>query len=150
MVVGLTIDLALWLSFVPNWSDWSGERAMSVRTTEGELTEGPVDLDHLKEITFDDPSLEREVLGLFGEHASAALIAIERATGQQERADAAHRLVGAARAIGAVELAEAAERIEKAKTLTADAVGELARSMAEVIAFLEARMAPSPRQSDAG
>lgn len=123
---------------------------MSMPTTRAEETEGPVDLEHLKEITFDDPKLEREVLGLFGEHASAALIAIEQATGRRERADAAHRLVGAARAIGAVELAEAAHRIEQAETLTADAVGELARTMAAVIAFLEARMPPAARQSDAG
>ncbi len=123
---------------------------MPVPTNVTEPTGGPVDINHLTEITFGDPLLERDVLGLFGQHASASLVAIEQAADKQARSDAAHRLVGAARAIGAGELAEAAERIEAAEALTADAVGELARAMAEVIAFLEMRMSPRTKQSEAG
>jgi HPt (histidine-containing phosphotransfer) domain-containing protein len=123
---------------------------MAVTTNAADVADSPVDLAHLKAVTFDDPKLEREVLGLFSERAAAALIAIEQAGGNDERSAAAHQLVGAARAIGATELASVAQGIETAETLTADAVGELARAMAAVIAFLEARMSRPSRQSDAG
>lgn len=110
----------------------------------------PIDLAHLRAITFDDRRLESEVLALFGERASASLIAIEQTDSDEERGHAAHRLVGAARAIGANELASAAAEIERTRTLTPEAVDALSEAMAAVIGFLETRLSDSVRQTEAG
>jgi HPt (histidine-containing phosphotransfer) domain-containing protein len=73
---------------------------------------GPIDLAHLRQSTFGDASLEREVLGLFAEQ-------VERLLGQLMKLppDAgvlAHTLKGSAQAIGAFAVAEAASALELA------------------------------------
>lgn len=123
---------------------------MSAVYETSKLADSPIDLEHLRTVTFHDTALEREVLGLFGERASASLVAIQKATSTQELGDAAHRLVGAARAIGARELAAVAEQIEVAEMLTIDAAGSLSGAMAAVVAFLESRLRGLPDPSGAG
>ncbi len=110
----------------------------------------PIDLDHLRNITFRDAGLERELLALFGSRAATALTEIEQAGSEEERSAAAHRLSGAAKAIGANDLADAAEAIEESGTLTADNVGALSSAMAAVIAFLEGKLSQGADVSDAG
>ena len=119
-------------------------------TTSAPAQSPPIDVDHLRTITFDDQKLEWEVLALFGERASAALIAIEQSESAKDREEAAHRLVGAARAIGANDLANAAQEIEEAETMTAELVASLSRATAAVISFLEVRMSRRTPQSEAG
>lgn len=122
---------------------------MSAAIEKANLAGGPIDLDHLRGITFSDMTLEQELLGLFSERASASLTAIEHAGSTKERSDAAHRLVGAARAIGANEVAEAAQVIEAEGILSEDSVGALSRSMAELIGFLENRLSRPSAQPEA-
>lgn len=123
---------------------------MSVAMSTQSVSREPIDIQHLRSVTFDDEVLEREILAMFGERASAALIAIEQSDDKDERTAAAHRLVGAARAIGAGDLAEAAHRIETAETLTDDAVAALSRATAAVISFLEYRMSAQADHPNAG
>lgn len=123
---------------------------MPASTMPSERRQDPIDLEHLRAITFDDRRLESEVLALFGERASASLIAIEQTDSDDERGQAAHRLVGAARAIGANELASAAAEIERTGRLTPEAVDALSDAMAAVIGFLEARLSDRVRQTEAG
>lgn len=113
---------------------------MSATIKSSDSAQGPVDLDHLREITLDDAKTEREVLTLFSERAAASLIAIEKAQTRRERHDAAHRLVGGARAIGAHDLAEAAKAVEMAEDIDDDEIAALFSAMAEVISFLEIRL----------
>lgn len=108
--------------------------------TESMMRQNPIDFEHLSSITFGDRALESEVLGLFGERASASLIAIEQSPDADTREAAAHRLVGAARAIGANQLAAAAEEIERAGELSPKAIESLSEAMAAVIEILEDRM----------
>ncbi len=123
---------------------------MPASTMPSDRRQDPIDLEHLRTITFDDRRLESEVLALFGERASASLIAIEQTDSDDERGQAAHRLVGAARAIGANELASAAAEIERTGSLTPEAVDALSDAMAAVIGFLEARLSDRIRQTEAG
>lgn len=104
----------------------------------------PIDLDHLRRITFMDAALERELLSLFSARASVTLVEIERANSDDARALAAHRLVGAARAIGANQLAEAAQAIEAAPKLNAGSVEALSNAMDSVVTFLEKRLGSVP------
>lgn len=122
---------------------------MATATQTNVQADQPIDLDHLRSITFRDEALERELLGLFSARASVALIEIEKAGSDKERADAAHRLVGAAKAIGANVLAEAAQAIETTPQLNRDNVDALTTATASVIAFLESKLADD-RQTDAG
>jgi HPt (histidine-containing phosphotransfer) domain-containing protein len=112
--------------------------------------QNPIDFDHLRSITFGDRALESEVLGLFGERASASLIAIEQSPNADAREAAAHRLVGAARAIGANQLAAAAEEIERAGEVSPTAIDSLSDAMAAVIEILEDRMSRVIDQPEAG
>ena len=114
------------------------------------MQQNAIDFEHLRSITFSDRKLESEVLSLFGERASASLIAIEQSMTEVTRAEAAHRLVGAARAIGANELATAAEAIERAGELSPQAVKALSDTMAAVIQVLEDRMSGENDQPQAG
>ena len=72
----------------------------------------PVDLVHLSSQTLGDPELEREVLGVFLNHAQVYLDTWKAAGNANARKRAAHALKGAARSIGAWELAEMAEKAE--------------------------------------
>ena len=123
---------------------------MPASTVRTDRHDNPIDLEHLRSITFDDRKLESEVLALFGERASASLIAIEQTESDIERGEAAHRLVGAARAIGANALAAAAAEIERTGALTPEAEEVLSDAMAAVIAFLETRISDRHRQTEAG
>jgi len=122
----------------------------NVQNAETTIRQSPIDFDHLRSITFGDRALESEVLSLFGEQASASLIAIERSPDAGAREAAAHRLVGAARAIGANQLAAAAEEIERAEEVSPKEIDSLSDAMAEVIEILEDRMSRMIDQTDAG
>lgn len=113
---------------------------MSAISDPGETGGAPIDLDHLRRITFMDAALERELLSLFSARASVTLMEIEQAGSEGERSKAAHRLVGAARAIGANRLADAAQAIELGPKLSADNVEALSDAMDSVVTFLEKRL----------
>jgi HPt (histidine-containing phosphotransfer) domain-containing protein len=74
--------------------------------------DGPVDFDHLRRMTLDDSSLEREVLAMFA--GQAAELAAALAQLPPDAATLAHKLKGSARAIGAVHVATAAADLETA------------------------------------
>jgi HPt (histidine-containing phosphotransfer) domain-containing protein len=97
---------------------------------------GPIDAEHLTQMTFGDRRLEREVLEIFCRQAT---IMLGRIGGVELGAAAAaiHTLKGSARGIGAWRVARAAERLEHA---CGDA--DRAASLAELqSATLEARAA---------
>ncbi len=73
--------------------------------------DGPIDLEHLKRMTFGDVGLEQEVLAMFSAQ-SAALVDQLVALPTDARA-LAHTLKGSARAIGAFAVADAAVRLEQ-------------------------------------
>jgi HPt (histidine-containing phosphotransfer) domain-containing protein len=71
---------------------------------------GPLDRDHLRRMTFGDPSLEREVLEMFVAQASRLLDAI---AGEVAEASAmVHTLKGSAQAVGAFGVADHAAALE--------------------------------------
>jgi HPt (histidine-containing phosphotransfer) domain-containing protein len=72
--------------------------------------DGPIDLDHLREVTFGDVELEREVLDMFSTQAVRLVGAL--ATLPPEAGALAHKLKGSARAIGAFRVADAADVLE--------------------------------------
>jgi HPt (histidine-containing phosphotransfer) domain-containing protein len=80
--------------------------------------DGPVDFDHLRRMTLDDSSLEREVLAMFA--GQAAELAAALAQLPPDAATLAHKLKGSARAIGAVHVAAAAADLETALRNGAD------------------------------
>jgi HPt (histidine-containing phosphotransfer) domain-containing protein len=72
-----------------------------------------IDRDHLRRMTFADPALEREVLGLFDRQAASMLDLIPvAATGALP--ELAHAVKGSARGIGAWRVARAAAALETA------------------------------------
>ena len=71
-----------------------------------------IDLNHLSHSTLGNPSLAREVLGLFAEQATRVLGQL--ATVPPEAGALAHTLKGSARAIGAFAVADAAAALELA------------------------------------
>lgn len=73
--------------------------------------EPPVDLIHLARQTFNDTTLEDEILGMFASQIGEAVEALPRAA-EDERRRLAHGLVGAARGVGAFRLADCACDIE--------------------------------------
>jgi HPt (histidine-containing phosphotransfer) domain-containing protein len=97
---------------------------------------GPLDAEHLAQMTFGDRGLEREVLEIFRRQAA---IMLSRIGGVEPGAAAAavHTLKGSARGIGAWRVARAAERLEHAGG-EADRAASLAELQA---ATLEARAA---------
>ncbi len=75
---------------------------------------GPaIDRAHLKQMTFGDRSLERELLQLFDRQAEL-LLARMRATDSEAVATLAHTLKGSATGVGASEVARAASAAEQA------------------------------------
>lgn len=72
-----------------------------------------IDRVHLKQMTFGDRSLERELLQLFDRQAEL-LLARMRASDSATLAALAHTLKGSARVIGASEVARAASAAEQA------------------------------------
>jgi len=101
---------------------------------------GPIDAEHLAQMTFGDRALEREVLEIF--HRQAAIM-LSRIGGVEPGAASAavHTLKGSARGIGAWRVARAAERLEHSGG-EADRAASLAELQA---ATLEARAAIDTR-----
>ena len=113
--------------------------AVSLRVAAAVHCPGPIDEEHLTQMTFGDRRLEREVLEIFRRQAA---IMLSRIGGVDPGAAAAaiHTLKGSARGIGAWRVARAAERLEHAGA--ADRAGALAELQA---ATLEARAAIDAR-----
>jgi len=101
---------------------------------------GPIDAEHLAQMTFGDRALEREVLEIFRRQAA---IMLSRIGGVEPGAASAavHTLKGSARGIGAWRVARAAERLEHSGG-EADRAASLAELQA---ATLEARAAIDTR-----
>jgi hypothetical protein len=74
---------------------------------------GPIDRGHLRQMTFADVVLERDVLGLFDRQAASMLKLIPVAE-PQALAALAHAVKGSARGIGAWRVAHAAAELEAA------------------------------------
>src|SRR3954451_13025651 len=74
--------------------------------------DGPIDIAHLRRMTFGDAGLEREVLTMF---ARQSVRLIEALAGlPTDAAELAHTLDGSARAIGAFQVADATVALEAA------------------------------------
>jgi HPt (histidine-containing phosphotransfer) domain-containing protein len=108
---------------------------VAIRTVDKSAGPPPVaaiDRDHLRQMTFGDRSLERELLELFDRQA---VILIERMqAGDAASAGAlAHTLKGSALGIGAVAVARTAEAVERGATLgdQQSALERLAAAVAE-------------------
>jgi HPt (histidine-containing phosphotransfer) domain-containing protein len=101
--------------------------------------DGPIDIEHLKRMTLDDASLEREVLAMFSAQAVGLIGALAKLP--SEAGALAHTLKGSARAIGAFGVADAAESLE---TLIrngddpAQALAELGDAVARVRTAIDA------------
>jgi HPt (histidine-containing phosphotransfer) domain-containing protein len=95
-----------------------------------------VDEAELRNQTFGDEELLREVVGLFVLQTPSLVAALE-AAGGAARADVAHRLKGTALALGARALADAAARIEADPDDEAP-LAEARRIAAETVAALDA------------
>ena len=74
--------------------------------------DGTIDIAHLRRMTLDDESIEREVLVMFAAQAAGLIKAM--AASPSDAAAKAHTLRGSAQAIGAFHVAGAAERMESA------------------------------------
>ena len=86
--------------------------------------DGPLDLEHLRRMTFGDAGLEREVLAMFAGQATRLIGAL--GTMSPEAGRLAHMLKGSAGAIGAIRVAEAADALERAIQNGADPAPDLA------------------------
>lgn len=73
----------------------------------------PFDLAHLRDQTFGDEDLARELLALLDGQIVALLPIIAALGDAQIRSDAAHTLKGGARALGGFSLADAAAAVEE-------------------------------------
>lgn len=80
---------------------------------QGEAQGQVIDRAHLRQMTFSDVILEREVLGLFDKQATSMLELIPLAKPEALPA-LAHAVKGSARGIGAWRVAEAAAALETA------------------------------------
>ena len=100
--------------------------------------DGPIDFEHLKRMTLDDPGLEREVLAMFA--AQSARLMATLATVPADAGALAHTLKGSARAIGAFGVADAATRLEAVLGAGADPsrlIAELGDAVALARAAIE-------------
>jgi HPt (histidine-containing phosphotransfer) domain-containing protein len=82
-------------------------------TIENEAGEAPIDLGHLRRMTFADPVLEREVLTLFDRQATS-MLSLLGAAEPEALPRLAHAVKGSARGIGAWRVARAAAMLESA------------------------------------
>lgn len=73
----------------------------------------PIDLDHLRRYTLDDPALLAEILGIFRDQAARLASSLDAGTDAASWRHAAHTLKGAARGVGAWALGEAAAHAER-------------------------------------
>ena len=94
---------------------------------------GVLDLAHLAHYTGNDPHLQAELLGLFGEQMSAQLKLLTTGVTGQDWAIATHTLKGAARAVGAWSVAAVAEELEQLDPATQSdlCAGQLRRLQSE-------------------
>jgi hypothetical protein len=90
-----------------------------------------IDLAHLGSQTLGNFALQREILGLFDDHAARMLAEIKAARSPEPRREAAHALVGAARGVGAFAVARAALAVERS---SGDLGAGIASLEAEIIA----------------
>ena len=102
----------------------------------------PVDLMYLRRFTMGNIGLEREVLGLFIEHAPKYLEALRAAETDKGWHDAAHTLKGAARGVGAWRVARTAEDAERIEAIVdpdrrAFAVDNAAEAVEEAIGYIQ-------------
>ena len=100
---------------------------------------GPVDLDHLKRMTFGEAALEREVLELFLKQTSHLLA--ELADEPTQVGALSHTLKGSALAIGSFRLADhaaALEQIARQGRDHSEALAALGEAAAEAQAAVEA------------
>lgn len=80
-------------------------------TAETDETSAAIDRDHLRQMTFADPVLEREVLMLFDRQAASMLQTLP-ASAPEGLPALAHAVKGSARGIGAWRVARAAAALE--------------------------------------
>ena len=115
--------------------------AVSLRLAAEVHQPGPIDAEHLVQMTFGDHRLEREVLEIFRRQAA---IMLSRIGGVEAAAAAAaiHTLKGSARGIGAWRVARAAERLEQAcgEADHAASLAELQAATLEARAAIDARL----------
>lgn len=98
-----------------------------------------LDRAYLSRFTLGNADLEREVLGLFADHAPEYLARMQAATTQQDWREAAHTLKGSAAAVGAVKVAKLAEVIER---ITPPEVGSARQALcADLLQAIEATRA---------
>lgn len=98
----------------------------------------PIDRSYLARFTLGNVALEREVLGLFAEHAPTYLLHLMAADTERAWYEAAHTLKGSARAVGAWRVAAEAELAERLKD-TPQATERTQRIDALAAALEEAR-----------
>lgn len=118
------------------WSTGAVAFAMPGGEASGSAASRPVDLSHLSRQTMGDRDLEREVLKLFLQQATAVRNQIGNAT-PKERHMLAHGLKGSARGIGAFAVAECAGQIEMSPSDNAS-VKRLGKLIDEVGDFIAA------------
>ena len=101
--------------------------------------DGPVDIEHLARMTFDDAGLKHEVLAMFAAQSVSLIGAL--AALPADAGAIAHTLKGSARAIGAFTVADAAAHLEtliKDGRDTADALSDLDSAVDEAKSAIDA------------
>ncbi len=105
-----------------------------------------LDREYLARFTLGNRELEREVLGLFAEHAPAYADRLATAATEMDWREAAHTLKGSAGAVGAVHVAKLAEAVERLQPLPVDA--ERAALLAPLVDAIETARATIAALSD--
>ena len=117
------------------------QAAVKIFEREGEALESKVfDRARLARMTFNDLSLEREVLQLFNRQAE---LLMQRIRGSEPAAIAtlAHTLKGSAAGIGADQVAREAEATESSATRTPQECGLAVDQLAEAVDEIRGRIA---------
>jgi HPt (histidine-containing phosphotransfer) domain-containing protein len=84
---------------------------LAPKLRETSMVQEAIDSAHLRQQTFDDPALQREILEIFQSQSPVLLAALAASDGAS-RSEIAHRIKGSALAIGANGLADAADKLE--------------------------------------
>ncbi len=116
---------------------------LAILTADPTPAAAAIDRAHLAQMTFGDPSLERELLELFDRQAGL-LITRMRQSDPAAVAALAHTLKGSARGIGAGEVARAAEAAElsAASGGCASAIDRLAAAIEDARALIAEMLRP--------
>ncbi len=98
------------------------------------------DIEHLRRYTFEDHSLERELLGLFQDQLPILIDRLEVAADRSDWRLASHTLKGSARSVGAPALAALALELEEMgyQEASAERAKCAARLRREAAAFAQA------------